>query len=84
MTTFHPDGRLELCWLVEHEEIDGVPCARTTAFREILGAIIGRPDSGVRFHPDGSLESCKLSRDFEDLDAGQRIQRDPLAREVSW
>lgn len=57
MTTFHPDGTLNLCWLARDEEIDGVPCARATFWKEVRGG------AATRFRPDGRLASCRLSRD---------------------
>ncbi len=57
--TFHPSGRLSLCYLNEMATIDGVPCAAATFLREMTG------NSGVSLREDGRLRSCRLARDFE-------------------
>ena len=58
MTTFHPDGRLKLCWMPENRDIQGVPCAAFSFWADIFGN-----PSGVYFHANGSLAECRLSRD---------------------
>lgn len=58
MTTFHPGGALELCWLAEAEQIQGVPCGRATFIADVFGG-----GAGTYFHENGKLAGCKLSRD---------------------
>ena len=59
MTTFHPNGRLKLCWFPQDREVQGVPCA---AFSFWSDAVLRKP-SGVSFHPNGALAECRLSGD---------------------
>ncbi len=80
-TGFHPNGQIELAWLVEEEEIDGVPCAKFSFFSDVLGG-----PSGVHFHENGRLKSCKLSRQFtieeRTFEKGDRVQFDSEGRLV--
>ncbi len=57
MTTFHPDGSLDLCWLAQDEAIRGIPCVKTTFVGELTGGT-----ARTRLRPDGTLASCRLSR----------------------
>jgi hypothetical protein len=75
MSGFTPDGRLEYCFLVERETIDGVLCERGTFWGEITGGVI------VRFHPDGRLKTCRLAAGAQvtgrTYRKGERIWLDP-------
>ncbi len=68
MTTFHPDGRLKLCWMEEDRDVQGVPCAGFSIWSDVFG---GNP-SGVYLHPDGTLAECRVTRD---IDVGGRRYR---------
>ncbi|MGA7616793.1 MAG: hypothetical protein WBX15_16595 [Thermoanaerobaculia bacterium] len=59
MTALHPDGRLRLCWLAEHETIDGVPCRRAGLWSDST-----RGSVGVVFHENGRLRQCEASHPF--------------------
>lgn len=59
MTCFHPNGQIKLAWLVEDEEIDGVPCAKWSFVADAFGG-----GSGTHFWDNGTLKRCRLSRDF--------------------
>lgn len=75
MTGFHPNGRLEYCFLVADETIDGVPCRHGSFWGEVTGGVI------VRFHDNGRLATCRLTagvtvagRAFE---KGMRVRLNP-------
>jgi hypothetical protein len=55
MTTFHPNGKLELAWLAHEEVIQSVPCAKASFWGELHGG------AGVNFWPDGSLRHCRAA-----------------------
>ena len=78
MAGFHPDGRLDYCFLVDRETIDGVPCEKGTFWGEVTGGVI------VRFHADGKLKSCRLAADAivagESFEKGKRIWLDPAGK----
>jgi hypothetical protein len=88
MTRFHPGGALRLCWLANDEEIQGVPCGRSTIPGEIWRGLFGGEKAGVSFHPDGKLASCRSSRGFtlagRSYEKGTRVELDaagqPLER----
>jgi hypothetical protein len=85
MTGFHPGGGLRLCWLAEDEEIDGVPCSKSTEVGEMWRGVFSRNrHGGVYFHANGRLESCRLSRELtlEDrvYEGGSRIELDAEGR----
>lgn len=61
MTTFHPDGRLKLCWLEEDRDVQGIPCAGFSVWSDVFG----KNPSGVYLHPDGKLAECRVTRDIE-------------------
>jgi hypothetical protein len=86
MTGFHPGGALRLCWLAADEEIQGVPCARSTIPGEIWRGLFGLEKAGVSFHADGKLAGCRLSRDFTHdgrvHEKGSRIDLDAEGKEV--
>jgi hypothetical protein len=68
MTTFHDNGRVETCWLAQDETIGGVPCARATIWRDLVGG-----GASARFRADGSLESCRLAARHGTAKAGERF-----------
>jgi hypothetical protein len=74
MTGFHPNGRLEYCFLIADETIDGVPCRHGSFWGEITGGVI------VRFHDNGRLATCRLTADVtlagQTVTKGKRIALD--------
>ena len=74
MTLFYPSGKLKLCWLVDDQEIQGVPCAASGGF---FFGIFHNGGWGTWFYSNGKLRRCHLSRDFEGLKRGQEIVRPP-------
>ena len=74
MTGFHPNGRLEYCFLVADATIDGVPCRHGSFWGEITGGVI------VRFHDNGRLAACRLAADVtitgQTYAKGERIALD--------
>jgi hypothetical protein len=80
MTGFHPNGRLEYCFLVADATIDGVPCRHGSFWGEITGGVI------VRFHDNGRLATCRLTADVtlagQTVTKGKRITLDPEGKVV--
>jgi hypothetical protein len=80
MSGFHPNGRLEYCFLVADERIDGVPCRHGSFWGEVTGGVI------VRFHDNGRLAACRLAADFtvagQTVTKGKRIALDPEGKVV--
>ena len=78
MTGFHPNGRLDYCFLVDREMIDAVPCERGTFWGEVTGGVI------VQFHPDGRLKSCRLTSDAtvdgQTIKKGKRVWLDQAGK----
>ena len=74
MTGFHPNGRLEYCFLVADATIDRVPCRHGSFWGEITGGVI------VRFHDNGRLAACRLAADVtitgQTYAKGERIALD--------
>ena len=74
MTGFHPNGRLQYCFLAADETIDGVPCRHGSFWGEITGGVI------VRFHDNGRLAACRLTADVtlagQTFKKGKRITLD--------
>ena len=58
MTGFHPNGQLRTAWLVNHEMIQGIPCARY----RFMNALFGGGDA-TRFHDNGQLAFATLYED---------------------
>jgi hypothetical protein len=81
MTGFHPDGRLEYCFLVADETIDGIPCRSGSFWGEITGGVI------VKLHDNGRLAACRLAADVtiagKTYAKGARIALDPVGNVVS-
>jgi hypothetical protein len=75
MAGFHPNGRLEYCFLVVDETSDGVPCRHGSFWGEVTGGVI------VSFHDNGRLASCRLAADVtiagQNYTKGARIALDP-------
>jgi hypothetical protein len=71
--TFHPSGRLAMCYLSRPAEIDGVPCQSAWFWRELTGS------TQVQLHDDGRLRSCRLSRDVT-LDGVRHHKGDRVTR----
>jgi hypothetical protein len=65
-TGLYPNGNLEICWLTEDLQVQGVPCSGSSMFSG---------DSGVELYESGKLKACKLSRDFGSLKRGQRFRQ---------
>lgn len=59
MTMLYPTGELQSCFLVNDEQVQGVPCAHGGIWRATLGH-----DAPVIFYRDGRLKSCMLSQEF--------------------
>lgn len=59
MTVFHPNGSLKVGWLAKDTEIQGVPCAKATFWRDVA-----QRGAQIEFYPNGSLKRCKLSKEF--------------------
>jgi hypothetical protein len=80
MSGFHPNGRLEYCFLVADETIDRVPCRHGSFWGEITGGVI------VRFHDNGRLAACRLTADVtlagQTFAQGKRISFDPEGKVV--
>ena len=74
MTTFHPDGRLRLCWLEQDTVIQDVPCAAFSVWSDA----VRRRVSGVHLHPNGRLAECRLSRTI--TQDGTRLERNTRIR----
>jgi len=70
-----PDGRIEYCFLVADERIDGIPCRHGSFWGEVTGGVI------VRFHDNGRLAACRLVADVtlagQTFAKGKRISLDP-------
>jgi hypothetical protein len=61
ITSFYPGGQLKACWLAAEEEIQGVPCARTS----FMSKMFGGNSVAAFFYDNGRLKSCRISRDVE-------------------
>jgi hypothetical protein len=76
---FYPGGKLKECWLASPEQIQGVPCARSTP--ATTTSVAG---GSAEFYENGKLRRCTLSRPlvFEDvhLGAGAHIVLDADGR----
>ena len=67
-TAFYPSGKLEECWLAEDQNVQGIPCERSSMFSG---------DSSVQFYESGKLKSCKLSQDYRQQRRGERFVQAP-------
>ena len=81
VTTFHPNGAVETCFLPRAATIDGIPCRAGTFLGELTGGV------AVRFHANGRLESCSLGQPVtvggERYRAWRRIWLDADGRPVA-
>ena len=56
-TTFYANGQLEMAWLAQEEEIQGVPCMAASFLGEVFGGT-----AMTCFHDNGKLARCKVAR----------------------
>jgi len=73
-TGFYPSGKLKLCWFVDDQEAQGVPCMAAGSF---FDAIFHHDNVGTNFYESGRLHSCTLSKDFKGLRRGERYVQAP-------
>jgi hypothetical protein len=65
---FYPSGKLKLCFLVQNQTVQGIPCAHGGFWATLTG-----DDPGVSFDESGKLRACKLARDFGHQRKGERF-----------
>ena len=56
-TVFFKNGKLELAWLAEDQEIQGYPCKKASFWTELFGK-----SAAVHFHENGKLKRFKLAK----------------------
>ena len=68
VVAFYPSGKLKLCFLVQNQTVQGIPCAHGGFWATLTG-----DDPGVSFDESGKLRACKLARDFGHQRKGERF-----------
>jgi hypothetical protein len=67
MTGFYPSGKLQACYLVGDQVVQGVPCRHGESILGVAYSLFVKHqniDFGIEFYQSGKLKSCMLSEDF--------------------